>query len=321
MHRFRIFAVLFLLVCTEKAMAEGPCDAALVKSTYSSFSSDHLDWRVASLVTEKEYDEIKHDAGVSAVIYGVPVGANYADFQKRIKEKESQYYESLTHDQAMNILWTGLDPNATTAYSECLRTEVLTSRGLHLAVKSATRSDISILVSWVPQGSDPGTILPEWIWRSHGGATLPTHLRQGLTTIVVRRPDQQQTLAVNYPGFTDSVVLEPIPPRVIKAPEFQSTTEVYKSESFPSGRCKQFGQWYSLCSPDKPAGWTIVSWTFQLIGDRSCGAWAGCEILSQSTTKICYRFVTQGHNEECHHKGNTGIHNSTGVLTVVWQHK
>ena len=137
------------------------CDAALVMSTYSSFSSDNLDWRLATLITEKDWSQIKHDQGSNAVIYGVPVGETYSDFESRVHEKTSIYNESLTHNQMLNILWTGLDPSGANAYSDCLRTQLFNGRGLHLAVSSATKTDISLLISWNPQGNDPPAIAPK----------------------------------------------------------------------------------------------------------------------------------------------------------------
>lgn len=97
--------------------------------------------------------------------------------------------------------------------------------------------------------------------------------------------------------------------------------ETYLSDNSASGACKDFGAWASVCSPDKPAGWSIAYQSFELTGDRKCGAWSHCEPVGTPTeTKVCYRFNTQGHDEECGHSGNTGIHYSQGVLTVLWKH-
>jgi hypothetical protein len=99
-------------------------------------------------------------------------------------------------------------------------------------------------------------------------------------------------------------------------------TEVYWSDDVASGACKDFGAWATLCSPDKPEGWTIVSHVFELTGDRAGCAFAECGLASPPTsTKVCYHFRTQGHDEECGHSGNTGIHYSKGKLTVVWVHR
>lgn len=100
------------------------------------------------------------------------------------------------------------------------------------------------------------------------------------------------------------------------------TSETYRSDSAASGACKDFGAWASVCSADKPDGWTIAAQNFSLIGDRAGCAYAECGLVSPPTaTKVCYHFRTQGHDEECGHSGNTGIHYSQGVLNVVWQHR
>lgn len=99
-----------------------------------------------------------------------------------------------------------------------------------------------------------------------------------------------------------------------------TTTETYYSDNAASGACKDLGAWASVCSPDKPAGWTITYQHFDLSGDRAGCQYAVCEPEGTITdTKVCYHFRTQGHDEECGHSGNTGIHYSKGVLTVVWR--
>jgi hypothetical protein len=99
------------------------------------------------------------------------------------------------------------------------------------------------------------------------------------------------------------------------------TTEKYSSDQVASGVCKDFGAWATICTPTKPAGWTIAEQHFELTGDRAGCAYAQCEPLGTVTeTKACYRFRTQGHDEECGHSGNTGIHYSQGILTVTWKH-
>jgi len=100
------------------------------------------------------------------------------------------------------------------------------------------------------------------------------------------------------------------------------TTETYKSDQVASGACKDFGAWATLCTPDKPPGWTIAAQKFDLIGDRAGCAYAECLPLGSPTAaKVCYRFRAQGHDEECGHSGNTGIHYSQGVLTATWKHQ
>jgi hypothetical protein len=323
MHRAILMVCFCLLVSTPRSAAEGVCDAALVKSTYKSFTSEHLDLRIATLVTEREYNEIKHDEGANAVIYGVPVGVNYDDFEKRLKEKLSTYSKSLTHDQIVNILWTGLDAQAGSLYKDCLNSQVFVSRGLHMAAISATSTEVSLLVSWNPTGNDPAKVAPKWTWRSKGAEALPRELTQGLTTVIVPRPTQVHTLVVNYPGFTSSVVIEPLAelPPLPKIVEKVATNTTCQSPEQPSGRCGDYSGWYELCSDPQPVGWEAVSDNFQLVGNRSCtSGWAECRRSVNTPTRICWQFRMQGHSEECGHSGNTGIQYSKGILAVTWLH-
>ena len=84
-----------------------------------------------------------------------------------------------------------------------------------------------------------------------------------------------------------------------------------------SGNGHDWGAWYTLCSNDKPAGWTISRIIdFHLDGDRHCGDWAHCEAWGADTPlKVCRRFQMQGHDE-----AKPGVRSSTGVLIVEWQH-
>jgi hypothetical protein len=118
------------------------------------------------------------------------------------------------------------------------------------------------------------------------------------------------------PVLKKSEVPAPKPP-----PPMQTTAETYYSDEAASGSCKDFGAWATVCTPDKPEGWTIAYQNFALTGDRAGCAYAKCEPLGNITNiKACYHFTTQGHDEECGHSGNTGIHYSKGVLNVVWSH-
>lgn len=103
-------------------------------------------------------------------------------------------------------------------------------------------------------------------------------------------------------------------------PKMTTSEETYSSNPVASGACEGFGGWGSVCSADKPTGWKIASHSFALDGDRACGAYSECSQETANSAKVCYNFRTQGHNEECGHSGNTGIHYTKGVLTVTWLH-
>jgi hypothetical protein len=134
---------------------------------------------------------------------------------------------------------------------------------------------------------------------------------------VVANPERTP-VSGNAPEHTSTGTRPPAPQ---SAQATIAKPETYRSDELPSGSCKDFSGWYTLCSADKPEGWTIVSQVFQLTGDRSCSGWAQCEMTTNTPSKVCYRFQMQGHDEECGHSGNTGIHYSRGQLDVVWQHQ
>ena len=53
---------------------------------------------MASHVDEMTYDQIKHEAGASAVIYGIPAAANYSDFQENIRNFSNSESQSFTQE-------------------------------------------------------------------------------------------------------------------------------------------------------------------------------------------------------------------------------
>jgi hypothetical protein len=204
-----VLVALAFLFCLRASLAADAdkCKDALVIATYNKFDAQHLDWRLATLVTEGQWDQISHSAGVNAVIYGVPVGASYSDFHSNAMQKLDSHEESLTQDQFENILWTGLDPNSPSAYKTCIESQIFQSDGLHMAVKAATASDVTVMVAWHPVRSDPKRITPSWDWDGKG--TLPHTINAGVTTARVVRPSQQKQLVINFNGASDSVTIDP----------------------------------------------------------------------------------------------------------------
>lgn len=185
------------------------CKDDLVRATYNRFDSNQIDYRLASHVSKTAYTEIKNEAGANAVIYGFPVGASWDDFQQRASAAEKDFQTSLTENQATNIMWTGLDPSSSQVYENCLQTLVALSGGLHLLVKKATPTDVTVVVKWSPVGDDPGKIRATWSSDPINGHQLPTNFGQGETSVTIPRPKEETSLAINYKGHTDSIVLEP----------------------------------------------------------------------------------------------------------------
>jgi hypothetical protein len=137
-------AVSLSLALISPSIAQSVCDAALVRATYNLSNRVGLDWRLADLVTQETYNEVKNSAGASAVIYGLPVGANYTDYKNRIDKLKKEYTEQLSYTQQLNVAWSGLDPKSENLYRDCLSAQILTTDGLHAVVVGATKNDIAL---------------------------------------------------------------------------------------------------------------------------------------------------------------------------------
>jgi hypothetical protein len=255
--KLAIAAGILLIGLVHTAIAEDNCDAALVRATSKSNRSVHDDWRLASLVDENTYKETKHDAGAHAVIYGVPVGANYGDFQKNIARQYRVHNESRTHTELKNIAWMGLDPNSLGAYGACLQSKVFNTPGLHAAVVAATDSDVSILVKWdVPGNAMPADV--DWDPPSIGGTTIQKTIPQGQTTIRIPRPQVQLSLHGNFAGYTTSyVVLDPLPP---PPPPWKDYSTILCEATGREANCKASAQYSRSSQPDHLVSLTIISW-------------------------------------------------------------
>jgi hypothetical protein len=318
-----LFVASFIAVTGQTYAQEGSgCAEALVIATYNRSQIDHEDWRLASYVTENEYNTIKHDAGVNAVIYGVPVGASYSDYQNRVSVTTNTYKESLTHDQAINMMWTGLDPNAANAYSKCLDSKIFNQRGLHLAVKAATRNQVSIVIVWTATGDEPRNAAPEWTWKGDSASSLPKFVPSGIHIVVLPRPKDQQMLVANFKGYADSLVIDPYP---LTPPHKVEYHNEETSEEYRSPEIKAWGLYwsapYALCTPDKPAGWTIEKvYDFHLesASERNnCGGFTTCGGSNTDTpTHACRIVSVQGHNENRF----DGWGRAVAVFHVTWKH-
>ena len=328
MRNYSRIALLFLISISFPAssFADGTtagsgCAEALVMASYSNISVEHSDWRIATYVTENEWNTAQLQAGANAVIYGVPVGASYSDFQQRVREKTDSYAESLTHDQAINIMWTGLDPSSGNAYSDCLKAKVFSQAGIHLAVDRATKEQVSILVNWIPSQSEKQTAKPLWSWQ--GGGPFPESIPSGQTIVTLTRPQTAQIITVNYLGHADSLTIVPYPPIPKQATfHYEETPDPPYVSPEQVGWGTGFSAPYPLCTPEKPVGWTIVKiLDFHLestTGDRArCGAWTTCGGEQADTpTRVCRITTVQGYN-----KGEyEGYGRMTSHLTVLWRH-
>ena len=82
------------------------------------------------------------------------------------------------------------------------------------------------------------------------------------------------------------------------ATQQQVTNLTSDSGDVPSGIGANWSRWYQVCNgalrPGERIGSTL---TFELTGDRRCGAWAECREIVRTPQQVCWQFRLQGHSE------------------------
>ncbi len=320
--RYLAVGLILCLPFLASAQNVSDCNAALVMSTYNRLDTSHTDWRVASLVTEKEWDEINNQFHGNATIYGIPMGASYQDYHNRVTDKLNSYNESLTQDELVNVAWTGLDPNGTNGYVKCLET-VESKQGLKMIVTRATEEEVSVRIAWQPTGiHQPTTATPTWDWNADGKSKLPKTVVSGAKSFTLPRPNKRRILTANFDGQEAVLVITPYPP-----PPTPNTTITYAScvETYESRAADGWGSnWSSpvlFCTPDKPEGWQITKLVEFSTTDggsgRSCSYYGQCTgSENDSPKRICRTLTVQGHNEPNHSNGHGWL---VGKMIVDWR--
>jgi hypothetical protein len=253
-------SMLILFGATGQAQAESlpveKCNGALVQSTYMLKEGRFRDWRLAERVSQSNYEEVKKSAGLSAQIYGVPLGASWSDFQKNISESRQEKQESLTESEFRNIAWTGLNDGNVAAYTACVNALVTSTKGISLALLRSTETEITAQLYYNPKGSQ-STKVPI-LWTGSGAKlaldALPGEAINGVRDIIFNRPKETSAMiGVFSPevGDSSSVVLLPLPPvdhsqPVKELPSICEFKETPGDVSVPSAGTKSW-----LCPPLK----------------------------------------------------------------------
>lgn len=94
------------------------------------------------------------------------------------------------------------------------------------------------------------------------------------------------------------------------------TTAQFRTGPIPSGFGSAWSPPHRLCADRPPLpGYRVRDVRFELVGDRSCGAWAECRETLRSETESCFEFRFQGHSEDVFRP--IGV--AEGVLSVVYE--
>lgn len=221
-------AIVLLGQCliSTSVFAQAECRDALVISTYNSNANSRIDYRLAEYVSEEAFRKINssQNAGVKVPIYGVPVEGSWSQYRNTATSmaKSRGINTRLSQSQAENVMWTGLDPNAVSAYRECLSTRMHAQIGRpHIGVRTATDTDVSVYLSYLAAPGQKNTYPLTWTSniRTIDGQPLPDRIRSGAEiTVVLARPAKQQQVAINSFIGGASLVIEPLPPPIRAIP-------------------------------------------------------------------------------------------------------
>jgi hypothetical protein len=272
-HHTGVLAIALSLTCGNSSFASTiplqQCNATLIQSTYMLTNDQFSDYRLAQQVDQSTYDEIQKSAGVNAVIYGVPVGASYSDFQKNISNMRSSTDVSLTQNDFTNIAWTGLTDANNQAYSACVNALVASSRGLNLFVERATDTDVVVSLNWTATGNQSNKINITWTSFGLETSALPNTAIAGTQFIDFKRPTKDTSIIVNSTDVGDAsfIVLTPLPtPIKPVGPVLNTKCEIGATDRSISLALGQTANW--LC-PKMAAGKYTV--TFSVPGDTPQG--------------------------------------------------
>ena len=302
------------------------CDAALVKATYNRVDFKYTDWRLAEQIDEGTYNQVKQDVSSEALIYGVWVNNDYNSFKESIKTLKRERKESYTTQTFRNITWTGLDPNGAKAYSDCLKAAAANSRkALVLWPEKATETDITFKLSYRPSGaSAPNPLKVKWTSGDGQVSKLPRSIPAGDTTIIVKRPTRDVTLAVNAEavGDSDSVVLTPLPKPLPPESKYLSSCDVTETPN-PLPQLAKGGSASSWICPPMRAGTYAV--TVDILPGEKDGKPVrvayGLELLSKGGSSVVAQGLPATSGSPIDINANAGLSNRFqsigGLVTIV----
>jgi len=119
----QVMMALLLSLFAEGARAQQGCSDVLVMATTNKTVLSIQNLAIAWSVTEGQWDTLQHNLGVNAVIYGIPIGATYGDFQNNVRTMAAAYNITDFQQYSETYASSELDPNSVEAYKYCLASQ------------------------------------------------------------------------------------------------------------------------------------------------------------------------------------------------------
>lgn len=111
------------LLSTIMILFAGPAIAETCHATPDTASVVRNDEQRLSLaynVSSNEWDEASKNGGASAVIYGVPVSANYDEYKRKVRQQAQQFHINSLERHFLAYVTSTLTQNNLDAYKACL---------------------------------------------------------------------------------------------------------------------------------------------------------------------------------------------------------
>ncbi|WP_176061461.1 hypothetical protein [Paraburkholderia sp. BCC1876] len=216
-------ALFFLPVERCAAMDVSACDATLAKDAYNDSSTSSTDYRLATLVTQSDWEQASHSGGASAVIYGFPVGASYSDYKNSVTESLNARNESLTDNETRQLAMQYLSDNSLTAYLACIR-GVTRTPGVGLYLGKVTDTTMSVHATYAAPGTGFLHLPVRVKWSGmvpSPGTSLPHYLNPGDDVILeFSRPKASAIVSIRAGGTADDIILSALIPPPESAPNY-----------------------------------------------------------------------------------------------------
>lgn len=124
MALYSFVGFIMLLVTAGSAWAQSPdCTRTLIPATVDVRYNETINLSIAWNLSERDYNEAKQKFGANAVIYGVPVGASYADFRKNIKTKAEEFRLQNFEQRSLAYATSALNDADVKVYRACVASQ------------------------------------------------------------------------------------------------------------------------------------------------------------------------------------------------------
>jgi hypothetical protein len=311
-----LFSLMFFLGSSEDAQAQD-CSSVLVLDTMNKTDLSIQNLAIAYSVSEGQWEQLQHNLGLDAVIYGIPIGASYADFQNNVRTMSQAYSVTDFKEYSESYASSQLDPSSVEAYKYCLASQF----GLAIFVADIGTTADSSYGIWIvntpfPNGQPnvPGSIQTMDNFRKDSAALLHNAIDKqnfalGANEQLLVYPDDPKkpaSLAVSVGnGYSRTLKLPPlvVPKAVTDTNDYSPKISV--CAGYCGGACRDHSS-DGICYHPKHEGAVFVPGTAHIV--KTVTSSGDASITSTDSKSICITVKTDN---------TSGCVNSSGATAYI----